>query len=583
VAVRSAPLLASPLLQPSPSQGGGTLRPAHDRTDVRSPSPGEGGGRSGRGGQGVRGLSVRLLLFNVLLVFLPAAGFFYLDVYEKELLEAQERAMVQQGRLAAAALSAGSGPQVIDRTTAVRLLARLQGQTEMRLRVVDLDGALLADSARLVPPRPPVAPSASPYESRPVLRMARDSRLYRLGAWLYRLPGRLLDAFGPPVPSSGSETFYVAGGPLLGPEVKAALAGRYGATVRPTRGGPRSLTLYSALPVRNGDRVVGAVLVSQSTFRILRALYDVRLDVFKVVLLSMIVAAVLSLLVSTTIARPLKALRNEANDLLDRRGRLKGRFRGSGRLDEIGDLARALEQLTARLEGHLRFIETFASDVSHEIKNPLAAVRTATEMLAEVDDPADRARFLGIAQREVARMEQLLSAMREITEIDARLEEETTSDVDLGDLLTRIVDGFRLRAPEGLGIGLRLPPAAVRVAASRERLTQVFENLLDNAASLAQPGTDIQIDLDEILPFAAIVTVSDRGPGIPEEHLHRIFDRFFTWRPNEQASVASGKRHTGLGLAIVKAIVEGYGGTVSARNRPDGGAAFEVRLLAVPS
>lgn len=539
----------------------------------------------------MRGLSVRLLLFNVLLVFLPAAGFFYLDVYEKELLEAQERAMVQQGRLAAAALSvrnepAGTGQAAIDGTSAVRLLARLQGRTEMRLRVVGPDGGLLADSARLIPPRPSAAPSASRYESRPVLRAARDSWLYRFGAWVYRLPGRLLDAFGPPEPPSGTETFYVAGGPLLGPEVKAALAGRYGATVRPTRGGPRSLTLYSALPVRGGregDQVVGAVLVSQSTFRILRALYDVRLDVFKVVLLSMIVAAVLSLLVSTTIARPLKALRNEANDLLDRRGRLKGRFRGSERLDEIGDLARALEQLTARLEGHLRFIETFASDVSHEIKNPLAAVRTATEMLAEVDDPVDRARFLGIAQREVARMEQLLSAMREITEIDARLEAETTADVDLGDLLARIVEGFRLRVPEGLKIGLRLPPTAVQVAASRERLTQVFENLLDNAASLAKPGTEIQIELDEILPFAAIVTVSDRGPGIPDEHLHRIFDRFFTWRPNDSAAPASRARHTGLGLAIVKAIVEGYGGTVSARNRPEGGAAFEVRLLAVPS
>jgi len=537
----------------------------------------------------VRGLSVRLLLFNVLLVFLPAAGFFYLDVYEKELLEAQERAMVQQGRLAAAALSAAvganGGPAAIDRTAAVRLLARLQGRTEMRLRVVNPDGSLLADSARLVPPRPPAPPSVSRYEDRPVLRLARDSWLYRFGAWLYRIPGRFLDAFGPPVPSSGGETFYVAGGPLLGPEVKAALAGRYGATVRPTRGGPRSLTLYSALPVRSSPpegQIVGAVLVSQSTFRILRALYDVRLDVFKVVLLSMIVAAILSLLVSTTIARPLKALRNEANDLLDRRGRLKGRFRGSGRLDEIGDLARALEQLTGRLEGHLRFIETFASDVSHEIKNPLAAVRTATEMLAEVDDPADRARFLGIAQREVARMEQLLSAMREITEIDARLEAETTADVDLGDLLARIVEGFRLRAPEGLAIGLRLPLTTVLVAASRERLTQVFENLLDNAASLAPPGTEIRIDLDEILPFAAIVTISDRGPGIPDEHLHRIFDRFFSWRPNDQAATASRARHTGLGLSIVKAIVEGYGGTVSARNRPGGGATFEVRLLAVP-
>ncbi len=528
-------------------------------------------------------ISIRLLLFNVLLVFLPAAGFFYLDVYEKELLEAQERAMVQQGRLAAAALSKGSGSgQIpgIDAEAAVRLLARLQGRTEMRLRVVDLQGRLLADSAQLIPPRPaPVIDRRSRYfENRALSPEARQTWLYRLGAWLYRIPGRFAGAFGPPEPPSGAETFYIDGQPLLGREIKAALDGRYGATVRPTRGGPRSLTLYSALPVRGGDRgdrVIGAVLVSQSTYRILRALYDVRLDVFKVVLLSVAVAAILSLLVSTTIARPLEALRNEANDLLDRRGRLKGKFRGSRKHDEIGDLARALEQLTARLEGHLRFIEAFASDVSHELKNPLASIRTATEMLAEVDDPADRARFLAVTQREVARMEHLLSAMREITEIDARLDAlspDTAPPVDLRELLPQIVDGFRPRAPEGVGIILREPGTPVRVAAAPERLDQIFGNLLDNALSFAPPGTAVEVDLTP----GALVTIADRGPGIPADHLHRLFDRFFTWRPAAERGSLNG--HTGLGLAIVKAIAEGYGGGVTARNRAEGGAVFEVRL-----
>jgi two-component system sensor histidine kinase ChvG len=530
-------------------------------------------------------ISIRLLLFNVLLVFLPAAGFFYLGVYESELLEAQERAMVQQGRLAAAALAGGAGRPEIDPAEAVRLLARLQGRTEMRLRVVDRAGRLLADSARLVPPRPAAANAGSSRypESRPVARETQESRLYRLGAWLYRLPFRLYAAVGPPGPP-GSETFYTAGGPLLGPEVRAALAGRYGAATRPTRGGPRSLTLYSALPVRSGGGagdVIGAVLVSQSTWRILRALYDVRLDIFKVILLSVLVAAVLSLLVSTTIARPLRALRDEANDLVDRRGRLKGRFRGSGKPDEIGDLARALEQLTARLEGHLRFIEAFASDVSHELKNPLAAVRSATEMLAEVDDPADRERFLGVAQREVARMERLLSAMREITEIDARLDARldsgTAAPVDLGELLAGIVAAFRERAPSGVSLDLALPTVPLRVAASPERLAQVFENLLDNAVGFAPPGTAVQVDLAAGTETAT-VTVSDRGPGIPPTHLDRIFDRFFTWRPDDPAA---RNGHTGLGLAIVKAIAEGYGGSVGAQNRPDGGAAFEVRLPAV--
>lgn len=521
-------------------------------------------------------ISIRLLLFNVLLVFLPAAGFFYLDVYEKELLEAQERAMVQQGRLAAVAVGSDTG--TIDPPAAVRLLARLQGRTEMRLRIVDREGRLLADSAHLIPPRPGPVPSDSGrsryFEGRALSPEARQTWLYRLGAWVYRLPGRLAAHVGPPEPPSGAETFYKEGAPLLGPEIKAALDGRYGATVRPTRGGPRSLTLYSALPVRNGDRVAGAVLVSQSTYRILRALYDVRLDIFKVVLLSVAVAAVLSLLVSTTIARPLEALRDEANDLLDRRGRLKGKFRGSTKHDEIGDLARALEQLTAHLEGHLRFIEAFASDISHELKNPLASIRTATEMLAEVEDPADRERFLAVAQREVARMEHLLSAMREITEIDARLDTGTEAPVDLRSLLPQIVESLRLRAPEDVRIELRSPAAPVWVAASPERLTQIFENLLDNALSFAKPGTAVEVDLSP----GAVVTIADRGPGIPPDHLHRLFDRFFTWRPEEPSSPGERNGHTGLGLAIVKAIAEGYGGAVTARNRAGGGAVFEVRL-----
>jgi two-component system, OmpR family, sensor histidine kinase ChvG len=520
-------------------------------------------------------ITFRLLLFNLLLVFLPAAAFFYLGVYERELLEAQERAMVQQGRLAAAALA---GPASVDPQEAVRLLARLEGRTEMRLRVVDRDGRLLADSARLVPPLPPPPPSRSRYDDRESSQPpASASLLYRLGAWVYRLPARLASHFGPPEPPSGAETFYQPGRPLLGPEVQAALAGRYGATFRPTRGGPRSLTLYSAIPVRGAGTVTGAVLVSQSTYRILRALYDVRLDIFRVILLSVVVAAVLSLLMSTTIARPLRALRDEAHDLVDRRGRLKGRFRGSARRDEIGDLSRALEQLTARLEGHLRFSEAFAADVSHELKNPLAGIRTATELLAEVEEPAERARFLAVAQREVARLENLLSAMREMTTIDACLDRETSSEIDLGMLVARVVEGFRLRAPQAVAIELRGSRFPVHVAASPDRLGQVFTNLLDNAVGFSPPGGTVSVEVDELLPFAATVTVSDHGPGIPVEHLDRIFDRFFTWRPGEP----SPDGHTGLGLAIVKAIAEGYGGSVTARNRPAGGAAFEVRLPAL--
>ncbi len=507
---------------------------------------------------------VRLLLLNVLLVFLPVAGSLYLQTYESQLLIAQERAMVQQGRILAAALG-GRGELAPEETRVV--LERLERRVDARLRIVDRRGSVLADSALLGPHRNPAAAGA-------VGSSAKDDPLYRIGAALYRLRGWLAQA-GPG--SAANERRP----PPPWPEtaVRAALAGRYGAVTRGTGDG-RSQTMHSAIPITGGGgEVVGAVLVSQSTWRILLALDELRLNVFRVFLASVAAAAVLTLLFAATIARPLARLRDEATALVDRRGRLRGRFQGSRRRDEIGELTRALEELTARIAGHLGSIEAFAADLSHEIKNPLAAVASATELLAEEDDPAARARFLGIVEREVARMERLLSAVREIGWIDARLDSEPAGPVALHELLPVLVESWRGRAPRGVGIELAAGPGPVVVAGSPERLVQVFENLLDNALGFSPDGGTVRVALGA-RDGMGVVEVADDGPGVPQELLPRAFDRFVSYRPAPvEAAAESGRNgHSGLGLAIVKAIVEGYGGRVALANRPGGGAAAEVRL-----
>jgi two-component system sensor histidine kinase ChvG len=514
-------------------------------------------------------LSVRLLLFNLLLVLLPVAGFLYLGVFEDQLLRDQENTMVQQGRILAAALG---GQVELDAAGAEGLLHRLDRRTESRLRIFGRDGLLLADSSRLGPKRTAAAQTASDAASASPPGQARDNLLYRVAAGLYRLYRDVRSPGGNPSRTPVTREPY----PVA--TVRDALAGRYGAAVRPTGGETwrPSLTLHTAIPVRGngGGEVVGAVLVSQSTVRILRELDDVRLDVFKVFLGSVAIAAILSLLLAGTITHPIRRLSDEASALLDRRGRLRGRFGGSRRADEIGDLARALEQLTARLEAHQHALEAFASDVSHELKNPLAAIRSATELLAEIDDPRDRERFAALVQKEVARMERLLSGVREIGEIDARLETEDAVVVDAEALLREVVDGVRRRADNGTEILLASQGSPLPVRASAERLTQVFENLLYNARGFSPEGGTISVSLGAQDGTIRIL-VEDQGPGIPETHLGKIFDRFFTYRPGEPGS---RNGHTGLGLAIAKAIVEGYGGTITAGNRPEGGARFEVRL-----
>ena len=517
-------------------------------------------------------IGVRLLAFNLVAVFLPVAGILYLDVYEQQLLRAQERSMIQQGRLAAAALSGGDA---VTRAEAEALLARLEDRGDARLRVYDAQGALVGDSARIPAPvsPPPVADEYAPAPDRGV----RSRLLYRVGAFLAGTrqwigqAARLLLARPSPDAASGAEPEPSS----ALPEVRQALQGRYGAATRPTPR-QRSLTLHSAVPVRSSGGVIGVVHVSQSTFRILQALYSVRLRVFEIVVAALAAAAVLSVLLSTTIVRPLVRLRRAAAVLVDPPNRASVTLPGSERRDEIGDLARALEDVTRKLEAHVRLLESFAADVAHEFRNPLASIRTAGEMLAEAPDEPDRRRFLGMLTRDVDRLERLVSGVRELARIDSQLAHEPLVVVDVAGLIASFVEGFRLSSRSSVPIELDAPGdrGVALVRASPERLVHVFENVLVNACSFAPPGSAVSLQVTSAGNFA-VVTVADRGPGIPPEHLGRVFERFFTYRPDE----TPGRReHAGLGLAIARAIVEGYGGDISAGNRPEGGAVVTIRL-----
>jgi two-component system sensor histidine kinase ChvG len=501
-------------------------------------------------------LGLRLLAFNLLLVFLPVGALLSLGIFEQKLLAAQERAMAQQGRVLAAALSE-SGPLVPE--AAQLLLRQLEQRTTARLRILDGDGQTLADSARLGP-RQPAAPGAPP---RPWWQDAV--------AVVLRPLRHLLDA--PPrlgAPPDAPEAMPTA-------EVRAALDGRYGSATR-VDAARRTVVLSSALPVESGGRVVGVVLVTQSTVRLQQDLRSIRGGILLIFVASLVVASALSLWNGATLVRPLRRLRREAAALLERRGREP--LAETGRGDEIGDLARTLAQLAERLEQQLRFATTVVADVSHEFKNPLASIRGAAEMLAEVDDPAERRRFAALLQGEIARLEKLLADVRDVTRIDQRIAEEARAPVDLRALLEGLVAAYARRAPGRVTLGVSPEGASPRVLATADRLAQAFENLIDNALSLAPEATPVEITLaveDEV----AVVAVRDRGPGIPAQHIERIFDRFFSYRPGAPAEAAGtverAAPHSGLGLAIVRGIVQAYGGTVAARNT-DPGAVFEVRL-----
>jgi two-component system sensor histidine kinase ChvG len=509
-------------------------------------------------------IAIRLLAFNLLVLFLPIAAILYLDVYEARLLESQERGMAQQARLLAASMSRANP---LDAQTARALLSDLGERGEARLRIYDAAGILLADSSRLAyPGEHPAQPYAAASGN-------RERLLYRLGAWIAGTRRTLVEwVERHVVRRPGQRTEPIEPG-AVPPELRTALAGQYGAVTRPTPG-QRSLTLSIALPIRTTQGVVGAVTVSQSTFRVLQALYDVRLRIFEVVVVSIAAAMLLTALAAATVVRPITRLRDEATALAERRNPLPGEFPDRRRADEIGDLARALHELTGRLDGYVRELERFASDVSHEFKNPLASIRAAAETASQADDPAQRERFLSMLIRDVDRLERLVSGVRELTRIDAQRDQEPTVHVDIGMLLSEVIQGLRLAHGDQPDVRLAVESSG-SVRASRDRLSQAFENVIVNARSFASIGTvvDVTVTADAA---TCRVEIADRGPGIPEGHRDRIFDRFFSYRPD--IADAERREHTGLGLSIARTIVQSYGGTIVASNRSGGGAMFEIRL-----
>jgi two-component system sensor histidine kinase ChvG len=529
----------------------------------------------GRASSFLSRISMRVLAFNVLIVFLPIAGVLSLGTYERQLLRSLERSLVQQGRVLAAGLE-DTGPGLPQ--NAVRLLQRLRQRHDARIRVLDAHGVLLADSSHLPPegsnPALVAASVAAPTSAagdQPTARAAQETFLYRLASFPVRLWRRYLR---PPQPPLDSDEYYSGARVLAGPEIVDALAGGYGAQTRITAG-QQSVTLYSAIPVLSRGTVVGAVLVSQSTYRILSDLYALRLDIFRLFLWSVATAVVLSLLVSATITIPVRRLRDRAQAILDPRGRLLGGFSPSRAKDEVGELSRSLGELTARLERHVRLLESFAADVSHEFRNPLASIRSAAEIALSSPEPGERETMLSMVMQDVSRMEKLLAGVREISRIDSGAAEEgPRSPVDVREIAGRVVDSARMRA-NGKALIYAVEGGPVAVLIPPGRLQQVLENLLDNAAGFSPDGGSVQVSLSQE-GGSAVIRVCDDGPGIPDEHLEKIFDRFFSFRPGEEQGA-----HSGLGLSIVKAIAESYGGCVRVSNLPRRGACFEVRLPAV--
>lgn len=534
----------------------------------------------------VRGsITRRLFLFNILLVFMPVAGFFSLSMYEDRLLASLEESMVQQGRIIAAWLA----KEGVSADTAGALIRSLERKHSARIRIIGTDGTLLADSATQDATKDePTEDASVPYETDARYSAAAETEsspestlVYRLFSLPVRFMRNLLG--GPPIPLASAD-YYSLKTVFDGPEIRAALSGSYGAVYRISTGGQNSVTLYSAIPVDGTGEIGGAVLISQSTWKILKSLYDFRLETAKIFLWSLAAAAFVSVLLALTICRPLSRLRREAEEIVSSPDGPSGaeglrHFHLTGRNDEIDRLSTAFSSLLDRLRRQIGQSEHFASDAAHEMRNRLAGIRNSAELLSG-SRPEELPGFAHLILESTARMERVLADLRELSRLEAGKETDSASvDRADGDGIEETVrdaiaqaEGDYPRATFVLDSDPALKDYRGSLYGTRLRLC--LDNLLGNAASFSPPGGTVfvRVSVNPGLSASSTcsITVADEGPGIPDAHLSRVFDRFFTWRESNP------EEHTGIGLALVEAAARKAGGSVSASNRPEGGAEFAV-------
>jgi two-component system sensor histidine kinase ChvG len=354
---------------------------------------------------------------------------------------------------------------------------------------------------------------------------------------------------------------------------EALQAKAVGKTITQARNAPDLTPVFSAAS-RAGN---GVVLLTTNDRDFTRTVRSQRRSLFVAMGLAVLLSVLLSLFLARTIVRPLRRLALAAHRVRLGRAREVKVPRLPSRADEIGFLARAVSDMSQSLRHRMDNIEHFAADVTHELKNPLASLRSAVDGAERVEDPELRKKLLDVARADVTRLDRLIGDISEAARTDAELARARFEAVDLGPLIEQLVGSWEHRREKGdARIAFARPRKETAVVlGDAGRLARAIDNIIDNAISFSPPGGLVEIAAARV-DDSVRIRIDDEGPGVPEELREAIFNRFHSVRPEHE----DFGRHSGLGLAIARAIVEGHDGEIDVQDRDDApsGARFTIRL-----
>ena len=326
------------------------------------------------------------------------------------------------------------------------------------------------------------------------------------------------------------------------------------------------------------EEEVGYIVVSEEANDILNAVKERKAFIIRTVLAVGLVILIFSLFLNKYILKPIgllvkfsEAIKKKSNKNID----IKNFF---VREDEIGKLTKSIDEMTKELQKRTTRAETFSNDLAHEIRNPLASLKSASELLDKTTEKTESEKLLKIINHDVERIERLITDYSQMLKDEATWSREKMSKINLVDIITNVVDDFKQDLQnQNKRININIKKKIVSengyfILGIENRLEQVVANLLDNSISFSDDDKKIEIDIEET-SNNLLLLIKDEGPGFSETSPQKIFKRFYSNRPK------SFGKHSGLGLNIVKNIVELHEGTISASNRINKkGAQVEVLL-----
>jgi two-component system, OmpR family, sensor histidine kinase ChvG len=500
-------------------------------------------------------LARKIVTFNLLALIILVAGVLYLNPFRDSLVLQREHGLVVEAELIANVMEAqlaasdADGLAFSDGPNPKNTLLGLGLRAGVEVFVFDGAKALVATTRGAERPLPA-----------PVNGMQEDGRNTFITGFLNAVwegISTLLATSQPAIPDYNPEN-------LARQIVPNALAG---STTVNTGLDSNGGTVFSvATPIMKDGTAVGAVALLSAAGEIDQLVRNEREQVLQMFVIAILVSIGLSLVLASTVANPLSDLAAAAEVGRDNNSRRvkPGRVRIpdlSGRPDEIGRLSSALRGMVSALYERIDANEQFAADVAHEIKNPLASLRSAvgTLRVAKRDDQRDR--LLDVIEHDVRRLDRLVSDISNASRLDSELVKEEEETFDLLKMLININDYLGNEAnTKGIEFISDLPKDPIQIQGLEARLAQVFVNLIANAISFCEEGDAIRVWARK-RDNRVLVVVEDTGPGIPETALTKIFNRFYTSRPVSQFG-----NNSGLGLAISKQIVEAHGGVIWAEN-----------------